>query len=208
MKNYKTIIAAVALGLVCSAAASKATLISPGQTKDITGVGYTLGEGAVQIAQLVSPYVSFPVAQDTGTFTTTVYSGDSSNPLGGLTFVYTETLTQGDINGITVDGFGGAQVGVANLTGTAADAGNVVYGPTGNINFAWALDATVGDVLSFVVDTSAPYYGGNFANVQDNFPAAAADLAPVPEPSTVVAGILMLLPFGISAVRSLRKERA
>jgi hypothetical protein len=32
--------------------------------------------------------------------------------------------------------------------------------------------------------------------------------APVPEASTVMAGALMLLPFGIGAIRSLRKERA
>ncbi len=32
--------------------------------------------------------------------------------------------------------------------------------------------------------------------------------APVPEASTMVAGALMLLPFGIGAIRSLRKERA
>ncbi|HUZ07346.1 MAG TPA: hypothetical protein VMV89_07640, partial [Candidatus Paceibacterota bacterium] len=30
---------------------------------------------------------------------------------------------------------------------------------------------------------------------------------PVPEASTVMAGALMLLPFGIGAIRSLRKER-
>ena len=32
--------------------------------------------------------------------------------------------------------------------------------------------------------------------------------APVPEPSTIFAGALLLLPFGIGAIRSLRKERA
>jgi hypothetical protein len=32
--------------------------------------------------------------------------------------------------------------------------------------------------------------------------------APVPEASTMLAGALMLLPFGVGAIRSLRKERA
>ena len=31
--------------------------------------------------------------------------------------------------------------------------------------------------------------------------------APVPEPTTLVAGALLLLPFGVGAIRSLRKER-
>jgi len=37
---------------------------------------------------------------------------------------------------------------------------------------------------------------------------AVSEPAPVPEPTTLVAGALMLLPFGIGAIRSLRKERA
>ena len=35
-----------------------------------------------------------------------------------------------------------------------------------------------------------------------------SDVIPVPEPSTIVAGALLLLPLGVSAFRILRKERA
>lgn len=35
----------------------------------------------------------------------------------------------------------------------------------------------------------------------------AADLTVVPEPSTVLAGMLLLLPFGVSTVKSLRRNR-
>ena len=36
---------------------------------------------------------------------------------------------------------------------------------------------------------------------------ASLTLVAVPEPSTVVAGILVLLPFGVSSIRSIRKNR-
>ncbi len=37
--------------------------------------------------------------------------------------------------------------------------------------------------------------------------SATLNLIAVPEPSTVVAGILVLLPFGVSSIRSIRKNR-
>jgi len=36
---------------------------------------------------------------------------------------------------------------------------------------------------------------------------ATAVGAPVPEPSTYIAGALLLLPFGVSALRSLRRKQ-
>ncbi len=48
-------------------------------------------------------------------------------------------------------------------------------------------------------DNGSPYdYNTGYATITP---------APVPEASTMVAGALMLLPFGIGAIRSLRKER-
>jgi len=37
--------------------------------------------------------------------------------------------------------------------------------------------------------------------------AGTANVTPVPEPTTVVAGALLLLPFGMSTLRMLRKRR-
>jgi hypothetical protein len=45
---------------------------------------------------------------------------------------------------------------------------------------------------------------GTFRSSQD----LIGPLAPVPEPTTVLAGLLLLLPFGVSTVRILRKNRA
>ncbi|HTV63940.1 MAG TPA: hypothetical protein VMH30_15375 [Verrucomicrobiae bacterium] len=57
------------------------------------------------------------------------------------------------------------------------------------------------------VFTSADSYGVNGATADDGVSANTTDLAPVPEPSTVMAGALMILPLGFGAFRALRKER-
>jgi hypothetical protein len=55
---------------------------------------------------------------------------------------------------------------------------------------------------------SAPvgYLGVQVMNLTENG-AAKQDLLVVPEPSTVIAGALLLLPFGASAVRILRRKQ-
>jgi hypothetical protein len=209
MKNNKKLMAVVAAGLACSASSSIAALtpISPGGSGTLTGT-YTLGGGASVVGTLVSAYdVGTGAGEDKGTLTSTVYTGDGNNPLGGLTFVYTITSTIGDVTGLTVDGFG-LPVQVANLVSTLALATGVTYGNFGNINFAWPNAENAPTTLSVVVDTSSRSFGINPANIQDATAANVFDLAPVPEPTTILAGALMLLPLGIGAVRSLRKERA
>jgi hypothetical protein len=52
----------------------------------------------------------------------------------------------------------------------------------------------------------APGFGGWVGMPLDASGAPAA--TPVPEPTTMVAGVLLLLPFGASALRMLRKNRA
>jgi len=50
-----------------------------------------------------------------------------------------------------------------------------------------------------MINQNTAYNGNDFA-LDD------IDIAPVPEPSTVIAGALLLLPFGVSALRRLRKQ--
>lgn len=205
MKNYKSIIATVAAGLACTAVTSHAALtpISPGASfVSILPGNYTEVSGTV-----VGSLVSGPITGglDTDTLTTTVYSGDTANPLGGLTFVYTLNNTAGDVTGLTVDGFYG-NVEVSNYTGTTAAAAQANYGLEGNVNFSWGLEKAP-STLIVVVDTSLTTVSPNAANIQDSTAINLQDLAPVPEPTTIAAGALMLLPLGIGAIRSLRKDR-
>lgn len=41
----------------------------------------------------------------------------------------------------------------------------------------------------------------------DNVGSLTVSLSPVPEPTTIIAGALALLPFGVTALRSLRKRQ-
>jgi hypothetical protein len=56
--------------------------------------------------------------------------------------------------------------------------------------------------FSVVIDS----YGGNDRNFDINS-ITVDSVAPVPEPTTMIAGALLLLPFGASALRSLRKRQ-
>jgi hypothetical protein len=204
MKNYKTIIATVVLGLACSAFTGKAALValtSGQQNVDNSGSSYTVGGTA--IATLVTPYNAGP-GVDIGTITTTVFQGDPSG-YGGLTFLYTLSVTTGDFNSLTVNGYS-SPVGVAIVSGTTV--GATASFINGFLRFNWASAAAAPSTISIAVATSIPFYGPSVGSVQDGVTANGPILAPVPEPSTVLAGVLMLLPFGIGAVRSLRKERA
>jgi len=77
-------------------------------------------------------------------------------------------------------------------------------------NMGWTEESATfvatGDVLSFqdlsLINGGPSPYGAALDNV-----SLEAVPAPIPEPSTVVAGAMMLLPFGVGAFRSLRKER-
>ena len=55
------------------------------------------------------------------------------------------------------------------------------------------------NVMSF--DAPAPSGQGN------NYGTMIVTFAPIPEPSTILAGALLLLPFGISAIRIMRKRQ-
>lgn len=61
----------------------------------------------------------------------------------------------------------------------------------------------------FVTQTPGSNFDGNNPWVQPNQDMMAQFVVtPVPEPTTMIAGVLLLLPFGASMLRILRKNRA
>jgi hypothetical protein len=58
-----------------------------------------------------------------------------------------------------------------------------------------------------VVNTAWTTYETQAGSVIDGHSANVSILAPVPEPTTMVAGALLLLPFGASTIRILRRNR-
>jgi len=202
MKNYKTIIAAVVAGVALTAVSSQAAVAVVGS---LTGQNMTeTSPGTVNIDGKVNSWV---------------LSGFSGS---GLTFVYqvfnggTDTIDIASFNG-----FGGGVVTGGFVTSTAATFGVALPGSQAVTGSGWVYNQTtpggassfggalvVGGISQFFyLNTTATGFTSGIGHIQDTFQANGPTLAPVPEPSTVVAGALMLLPFGIGAIRSLRKDR-
>ena len=97
-------------------------------------------------------------------------------------------------------------VSVNNVSGSVPLASQATYNNQGGVNFNFGLAGAV-TTVKVVVGVSQTTFAPNIGNIQDNIAGNAPTLGPVPEPSTIVAGALMLLPFGIGAIRSLRKDR-
>lgn len=94
------------------------------------------------------------------------------------------TLSFFDINGILID----------SLTGS-----DVTSNPNG--------DQGVNGTRYVNIFSSVPFYSVKATSSKFAFELDNVAFAPVPEPSTVFAGVLLLLPFGASAVRILRKKQ-
>jgi hypothetical protein len=221
MKNYKTIIAAVVAGLACSAASTYASItynfsdaliansgiqfngnstfqINPtaptvefegfiGGTLYggyITGAPWTIGaitiNGATQSATVTTP----------GVFTIITASG---NLTGNLSFGTITTTGTGD----NINLAGAINVNGISYSGTDANILALLGGNTSGI-FSLSAQYNSGDTLTQLTHGSE---AGNPTTFSGSFNA-------VPEPTTIVAGALMLLPLGIGALRSLRKEQS
>ena len=210
MNIYKTIIATVAAGSVCTALTSNAALSGP-LTPGAPGVAPVTAVsplGGVLQGSLFSTY-SFGGGIDTGTILTQAFSGVSQNTLGGLTFQYTITVLTGDLSSVALNVFNVPSVLVGTLSGgDQATSANFTLGNV--VNFTWNTDTVpTTSPVTVLVGTGINQFQSGVVTLEDNFPDGSAGiLVPVPEPTTVLAGALMLLPLGIGAVRSLRKERA
>lgn len=177
--------------------------LSPGQDNSALPSSYPTG-GSV----LDSTNYSFASATLDGTVTSTVYTGDPSNPYGGLTFTYLVTLlspqSSDSLSELTVGSYGGFQTDVSyNLVGTeVAPSDFSRTGGTGDVlQFFWnnaggVLPGETGALI--VVQTSALNAQIGMGGVIDSVPANVAVYAPVPEPaigSLFASGLAALFIF-------------
>ena len=111
------------------------------------------------------------------------YAGTTQNGSVGIT----ETVATG--------AFGGPILATSQLTTTL---NSQTVGPNLNVNPAQS-------TLYVTKDIAFVLYGQGFDNVSQV--SQSFHQTAVPEPSTVVAGALLLLPFGVSTLRILRKSK-
>jgi hypothetical protein len=219
MKLIKTIKALAVAGLAFSAASSQAVLTLPaGTPSSPIGGDVALDGAAVTITSLVSPFVGKDaslVTTFTGTLTTTVIQEALGfNALGGYTFVYNlvnDPTSPDTLARLTIDGWKSAlpNVVVGN-TGPGLDASTADRSANGdNIGFSWINPpgVAVGGFATVFVRTGIKFWTLDNASVIDSGTANFRALA-VPEPTTMIAGVLLLLPFGISTLRSLRSKHS
>ncbi|MBN1491617.1 MAG: hypothetical protein JXA69_17020 [Phycisphaerae bacterium] len=197
----------VAAGVILSivGVSAQGAMLSPGATLyPVPSESDPLG-GVIEAGPLASP---FNTTTFSGTLTTHVISGDTSNTLGGLTFVYeltSDSTSQNDIRRLTLNGFSAFatdasyQVSTARLSPSYVDRdanGDVVgFGFLGAPIGFGALAPGEGSAV-LVVQTDAPDWRPSFASVIDGTVASTATYAPIPEPLTL--GFMLL---GMALVR-------
>jgi len=204
MKNYKTLVAAVAVGMALVATERSAEAALSG-TSYLTQSGGTSPSLQVNWTVTQDPtYWLYSYSFSVGSYVDSIFTPTTANPVTSLTidasFVTAGSATSADGAGVAINSsdvvWTYGQVTFGNITlGTP-------YANTDTVTFKSAYGPTLGGASANdgvpSVSWSAAGPGANPVPVP----------APVPEASTVMAGALMLLPFGIGAIRSLRKERA
>jgi hypothetical protein len=177
--------------------------------------------GGVKIVDnFESAFVSQGSGAYSGKLVTNVISGDTSNPLGGLTFTYelfNDQSSTHSLNRFTVNGWDSLNLDV--VSGLPAPAGAVIpafadrEASGTSIGFSF-VRAPIGPgalapgqrSTTMVVYTNANVFVPTNAYVLDGFPANMLTFAPVPEPSTMVlAGAGLALTIAGMARRSRRK---
>ena len=82
-----------------------------------------------------------------------------------------------------------------------------LQGSPNGVDNAFVVDAQNAVGVNNATNASGGAYGVFALTLTTDSGYAQPILGMVPEPSTVVAGVLLLLPFGVSTVRILRKDK-
>lgn len=208
----------VFVGLCCHA-----SIVPPGGT----GLDPTQAPGPAPL-QTIAP--AYSTGNLIGTVTSWV-TKDPANPLGGLSFYYQINNTGSDaVIGLTVSDFGvipGATVEVSTIVapypssapgGVLPSTATRTPGAGSVVNFMFPGAGKIGagqhSVILVVNTTYQKFQVTQGSVIGVNTPVNVAILGPgpiglgaaVPEPETFMAGSLMLIPLGASALRRLHKR--
>lgn len=209
------------IAMSCLAAATqpaRAVLMAPGDS--------VLGSPEAKpdlLSTLVDSLASpFSTSNYSGVVDSIVLSGDSTNKLGGLTFVYALSNDAGSKNvleRLTVLGFGGLTVDVSYNPvlppiGVAPSVMDRSFGSGDTIGWQF-----VGPPLSpagyldpgdnsyyLVVQTGVHDYTRGVANAIDGVSTSVAALVPIPEPTSLALAACGAAGLGLVMVRSRRRK--
>lgn len=164
----------------------------------VTGVS-DLGANSATIADIAGDGSYTPITAAGATFTTSetwnlAYNNSVIN-LDALHHQPDYTIIGPDANNNFTSGSGDPGYTGANSSIAGNSSHNPVILGTATFYFTFSGTATENDItgVTFLFGTGSDYSGST--------------LVPVPEPSTIVAGALLLLPLGMSAIRIMRKQR-
>lgn len=193
---------------------SQASLLPPG---GLTPPDLPQLPGSDIVGKLVAPYAGADGVM--GTVTSWVVANSPGNTLGGLSFYYQINNTGSlPVGGFSIADFGiipGSLVDVATVAGafdTSVTGGQIPSfanrssGAGSIIRFFFSGIAPGTSSAVLIVNTAYTQFGFNTGGILNNLTADVAILAPVPEPSTIMAASLLLLPLGASTLRILRKR--
>jgi hypothetical protein len=142
----------------------------------------------VQNGLAVGGTLDVTTGPDVGVYSLVTGSGDDG------TFVYDNIVYTTPVNGGFLDTTAGLLWTVNGSSGNT--------GVSSELNMWYNAVAQYGDSAgSYSLWGATPDYN------PEAYGSATLTPAPIPEASTMLAGAMMLLPFGIGAIRSLRKER-
>lgn len=220
MKTKNLLIPLLAAGALASATAAHATISGAVYQAPTTGVPvypsgidinnlptsgavYTFDYSGTVLDFTGSPYTikGFLDSGIGGAGSVTSLTGSDAGTLNNTLWIFTGTIMVANgetLSSIHDDGM------VLNIGGSIT--GGVL---SGGQNVIDAAPPTVAELSSGNITLATGTY--NFTLIYSEVNGAPgvlqADLTSVPEPSTVVAGALLLLPFGVSTVRILRKNK-
>jgi hypothetical protein len=213
MKLNQVKLLGLGLALAASSALATPVALTPGGAVSLTGSSSAI-PGSAPIATLLNQaFVPTGGSALTGFVDTYVYNNDPANPFGatGLTFRYTIRPVSDMIHGETTVAWGGVPLYVDNMAndGVPSEGAYRSAGNGATVGFQWALGTPIpaGHTGSVLVYTpNAPISIANM-NLIDGGTAIASCLA-VPEPTTMAAGAMLLLPFAASTLRMIRRKNA
>jgi MYXO-CTERM domain-containing protein len=192
------------------ATAASASILNPGQSFE-TNPGTIPAESAptgTVIATLTSP---FTAGTFSGSLFTQVIQGDSTNPLGGLTFVYTLTnnaVSPDAINRLTITGWQGWSTDAAyDVTSAGVIPFDIDRSSNANvIGVDFQQDGTTVPLTPgttgrrIVIQTNAPAFREVTANVIDGSVVSVTTYGPA-VPAPAAAGLLALGALGAARRR-------